>query len=141
MSRYDDIIDLSRPISKKHPPMKRSDRAAQFAPFQALTGFGATIIEEARLTNEKPQLDENEKERLDRRLALIREGADNAPEIRLTVFVKDRNKAGGEITQKVIRIKKVDETERFIMAQDGERIPLDDILGIDSDRFGSMPGI
>ena len=141
MSRYDDIIDLSRPVSKKHPPMKRSDRAAQFAPFQALTGFGATIIEEARLTNEKPQLDETEKERLDRRLALIREGADTMPEVKLTVFVADRNKSGGEITQKVIRIKKLDETERFIMAQDGERIPLDDILGIDSEIFGSMPGI
>ena len=141
MSRYDDIIDLKRPVSAKHPPMDRSDRAAQFAPFQALSGFGALIIEEARLTDGKPQLDDNEKERLDRRLAIIMEAADSSPEVKLTVFVKDRKKSGGEITDRTVRIKKIDEVERCIIARDGERIPLDDILGIDSEIFGSMPGI
>ena len=83
MSRYDDIINLERPISAKHPPMARIDRAAQFAPFQALSGFGATIIEEARLTDERPELDENEKERLDMRLAMLTETSSD-PEVKET---------------------------------------------------------
>lgn len=140
MSRYDDIIDLERPVSKKHPPMARIDRAAQFAPFQALSGFGATIIEEARLTDKKPELDENEKERLDMRLALLRETSSD-PEVILSVFVRDTKKNGGEIVQRRVKIKKIDEIERVITAVDGTRISLDDILAIDSEFFDHISGI
>ena len=140
MSRYDDIIDLDRPVSQKHPPMARIDRAAQFAPFQALSGFGATIIEEARLTDKKPELDENEKERLDMRLALLRETSSD-PEVILSVFVRDTKKNGGEIVQRRVKIKKIDEIERVITAVDGTRISLDDILAIDSEFFDHISGI
>lgn len=140
MSRYDDIINLERPISAKHPPMARIDRAAQFAPFQALSGFGATIIEEARLTDERPELDENEKERLDMRLAMLTETSSD-PEVTLSVFVKDPKKSGGQIVEKTVRIKKIDETERVIIAGDGSRISMDDVMGIDSEFFDHTAGI
>ncbi|MCR4893583.1 MAG: YolD-like family protein [Eubacteriales bacterium] len=140
MSRYDDIINLDRPVSAKHPPMARIDRAAQFAPFQALSGFGATIIEEARLTDERPELDENEKERLDMRLAMLTETSSD-PEVTLSVFVKDPKKSGGQIVEKTVRIKKIDETERVIIAGDGTRISMDDIMGIDSEFFDHTAGI
>ncbi len=140
MSRYDDIINLDRPVSAKHPPMARIDRAAQFAPFQALSGFGATIIEEARLTDERPELDENEKERLDMRLAMLTETSSD-PEVTLSVFVQDPKKSGGQIVPKTVRIKKIDETERVIIARDGTRISLDDVMGIDSEFFDHLAGI
>ncbi|MBQ1465817.1 MAG: hypothetical protein IIZ17_03950 [Eubacteriaceae bacterium] len=140
MSRYDDIINLERPISAKHPPMARIDRAAQFAPFQALSGFGATIIEEARLTDERPELDENEKERLDMRLAMLTETSSD-PEVTLSVFVKDPKKSGGQIVEKTVRIKRIDETERVIIAGDGTRISMDDVMGIDSEFFDHTAGI
>ncbi|MBR2780181.1 MAG: hypothetical protein IKD81_02035 [Eubacteriaceae bacterium] len=140
MSRYDDIINLDRPVSAKHPPMARIDRAAQFAPFQALSGFGATIIEEARLTDERPELDENEKERLDMRLAMLTETSSD-PEVTLSVFVKDPKKSGGQIVEKTVRIKKIDETERVIIAGDGTRISMDDVMGIDSEFFDHTAGI
>ncbi|MBO7701209.1 MAG: hypothetical protein J6S47_09110 [Eubacteriaceae bacterium] len=140
MSRYDDIINLDRPVSAKHPPMARIDRAAQFAPFQALSGFGATIIEEARLTDERPELDENEKERLDMRLAMLTETSSD-PEVTLSVFVKDPKKSGGQIVEKTVRIKRIDETERVIIAGDGSRISMDDVMGIDSEFFDHTAGI
>ena len=140
MSRYDDIINLERPISAKHPPMARIDRAAQFAPFQALSGFGATIIEEARLTDERPELDENEKERLDMRLAMLTETSSD-PEVTLSVFVKDPKKSGGQIVEKTVRIKRIDETERVIIAGDGTRISMDDVMGIESEFFDPTAGI
>ena len=140
MSRYDDIINLERPISAKHPPMARIDRAAQFATFQALSGFGATIIEEARLTDERPELDENEKERLDMRLAMLTETSSD-PEVTLSVFVKDPKKSGGQIVEKTVRIKRIDETERVIIAGDGTRISMDDVMGIDSEFFDHTAGI
>ena len=141
MSRYDDIMDLQRPVSTKHPPMTRLDRAAQFAPFQGLSGFGATIIEEARLTSGRPELDENEKERLDRRIALLKEHLGSMPPVTLTVFTDDEKKSGGEISEKSFRVKKIDEAERTIVADDGTKVSLDDILGIDSDIFSRSPGI
>ena len=71
--RYDDIIGLSRPVSQSHPPMPMSDRAAQFSPFAALTGYGDAIREEARLTDSQIELDENRKEELNQKLLLIQE--------------------------------------------------------------------
>ena len=58
---YDDIIDLPRPVSKKHPPMPMMKRAAQFLPFAALTGYEAAVEETARLTEKKTELSEDMK--------------------------------------------------------------------------------
>lgn len=86
MKKYEDIIGLSRPVSKKHPPMSRENRAAQFAPFAALTGFEGAIKETARVTGEKIELDETQKTFLDEKLkVLLRE---KTPAL-FTYFQKD----------------------------------------------------
>ena len=78
MKKYEDIIGLSRPVSKKHPPMSRENRAAQFAPFAALTGFEGAIKETARVTGEKIELDETQKTFLDEIRALETKRSDFA---------------------------------------------------------------
>lgn len=85
MKKYEDIIGLSRPVSKKHPPMSRENRAAQFAPFAALTGFEGAIKETARVTGEKIELDETQKTFLDEKLKVLLREKNSRP---LYVFSK-----------------------------------------------------
>lgn len=85
MKKYEDIIGLSRPVSKKHPPMSRENRAAQFAPFAALTGFEGAIKETARVTGEKIELDETQKTFLDEKLKVLLQRKNSRP---LYVFSK-----------------------------------------------------
>ena len=93
---YDDIINLPRHVSEARPRMPVYDRAAQFSPFAALTGYEAAVAETGRLTDRKAELDEGEKESINERLNLIQENLDKRPEISVTYFVPDKKKAGGE---------------------------------------------
>ena len=93
---YDDIINLPCPTSPRHPRMPRADRAAQFAPFAALTGYDSAIDETARLTDEKIDISEDMREKLDRKQSFLTEIIDEQPEITVTYFVPDNRKAGGE---------------------------------------------
>ena len=87
--RYDDIIDLPHPTSAKHPRMSTENRAAQFSPFAALTGYDAAVSEAARLTESRTELDEQGKALLDGRLRLLRELISDEPEVNITYFVPD----------------------------------------------------
>lgn len=91
MSKYDDIIRLSRPVSEKHPRMSMTDRAAQFSPFAALTGYDAAVQETARRTDARIELDEDAKEEIDRRLRELQPGEP----VTVTYFRPDDRKAGG----------------------------------------------
>ena len=91
MSKYDDIIRLSRPVSEKHPRMSMTDRAAQFSPFAALTGYDAAVQETARRTDARIELDEDAKEEIDRRLRQLQPGEP----VTVTYFRPDDRKAGG----------------------------------------------
>ena len=93
--KYSDIINLPHPESRTHPRMPRSDRAAQFAPFAALTGYDDAVAEAGRLTSSKIELDENELERLDRALAYLTEHQAAHPAVTVTYFVPDDKKSGG----------------------------------------------
>ncbi|MBO5315085.1 MAG: hypothetical protein J6K17_01645, partial [Oscillospiraceae bacterium] len=84
---YDDIINLPCPTSPRHPRMPRADRAAQFAPFAALTGYDSAIDETARLTDEKIDISEDMREKLDRKQSFLAEIIDEQPEITVTYFV------------------------------------------------------
>ena len=86
---YSDIVNLPHHVSSKHPHMSAADRAAQFAPFAALTGFGALVTETARLTDERRDMDEYEKDALSERLSLLRDSADQQPEISVSFFRPD----------------------------------------------------
>ena len=132
---YDDIIDLPHHTSSKHPRLPMSNRAAQFAPFAALTGFEGVIAEEGRLTDSFTELDDDMKEDIDLKLELLGSMAGDSPEATFTYFVPDSRKEGGSYRTVTGRIKKIDDIERMIMLRDGTRIRIDDLFSITGDVF------
>ena len=128
MGAYDDIIHLPHPTSPRHPRMPMVDRAAQFSPFQALTGYGEAIQETARLTGEKVELTEDEKTVLDKKLRLLTNTGD---EVAFPYFQPDGKKSGGTYVTVLGAIKKLDLLEGRLVLADGTAIPIDDILEIE----------
>lgn len=127
---YEDIINLPHHISKKHRPMPREARAAQFAPFAALTGYESDVNEAARYTCKRRELGEYETERLNRRINEIRDGIHGNTEVIITYFKPDEKKAGGEYLNIGGRVRKIDDYGRTLTLTSGALIPLDDIFEI-----------
>ena len=138
MNQYEDIINLPHHVSPTRPQMPMSDRAAQFAPFAALTGYDAAIKETGRLTDEKIELDEEALTTLDMKYQFLMDALDDAPEVTITYFQPDERKAGGKYVSAVGVVRKVDDFERLITMQDGAKIPMDDVLSIDGELFSSL---
>lgn len=136
--KYDEIMGLPHHVSKTRPQMPMSDRAAQFAPFAALTGYDAAIKETGRLTDEWIELDVEALSALDMKYQLLIEALDEAPEVTITYFQPDERKAGGKYVSAVGTVKKIDDFERRITMRDGTRIPMDDVLSIDGELFSSL---
>ena len=136
--KYDEIMGLPHHVSKTRPQMPMSDRAAQFAPFAALTGCDAAIKETGRLTDERIELDVEALSALDMKYQLLMEALDEAPEVTITYFQPDERKAGGKYVSAVGTVKKIDDFERRITMRDGTRIPMDDVLSIDGELFSSL---
>ena len=136
--KYDEIMGLPHHVSKTRPQMPMSDRAAQFAPFAALTGYDAAIKETGRLTDERIELDVEALSALDMKYQLLMEALDEAPEVTITYFQPDERKAGGKYVSAVGTVKKIDDFERRITMRDGTRIPMDDVLSIDGEMFSSL---
>ena len=132
MSEYDDIIDLSRPKSK-HEPMPMSDRAAQFSPFAALTGYGDAIDETARLTDRRIELSEEERAELDYKQQYL--ATLDAPTVTVTYFVPDERKTGGAYVTHTGVLKRVDEVESMVVFKDGLRVPLDEVMDIKCEQL------
>ncbi len=126
--RYDDIIELPHHVSRKHPQMPLLDRAAQFAPFAALTGHEAAIRETARLTEEEIELDENSKELLDLRLQQLQEHLPEQPSVTVTYFKPDEKKSGGAYETVTGKVKKVDGYTGELVFTDGRRIVLGTVV-------------
>lgn len=136
--KYDEIMGLPHHVSKTRPQMPMSDRAAQFAPFAALTGYDAAIKETGRLTDERIELDVEALSALNMKYQLLMEALDEAPEVTITYFQPDERKAGGKYVSAVGTVKKIDDFERRITMRDGTRIPMDDVLSIDGELFSSL---
>ena len=133
MSEYDDIIHLPHHVSKTHLQMSMEDRAAQFSPFAALTGYDAAIAETARLTDQRVELDEYERQALNEKLQSISEHLKDHPKVSITYFLPDAWKAGGEYVTVTGNIKKLDDYEHRIVLMDGSRILMEDVTIIDMD--------
>ena len=129
---YDDILHLARPQSKKQTPMPMEDRAAQFSPFAALTGYDAAGSETARLTEARVELDPQEAERLGERLAELAKRQKEQPELSLLYYVPDARKAGGAYVTVSGRLRKITDFPRCIYLTDGSRIPIEDIVAVES---------
>ena len=132
---YNDIINLPHHVSSKRPQMPMIDRAAQFSPFAALTGYDDAISETGRLTDKKIDLSEEEKEVLDRKQQFLLEKIDERPALTVTYFVPDAKKSGGAYVTKSGNLKKIDAIERWVQLTDGTKIPLDDVADIESELF------
>ncbi len=133
--RYDDIIDAPHHVSSTRPQMPRADRAAQFAPFAALTGYGAAIDETARLTAKPMELDEDAKSILDGRFQLLQSFGKEQPEVDITFFQPDTRKAGGAFVTVHGMVRKVDDYQRTVTLSDGTIVPIEDVCAIEGDLF------
>lgn len=128
--KYDDIINLPHHVSAKRPQMSRSTRAAQFAPFAALVGLDDEMEETARLTDAKPELEEAEKEKINRVLLEIRNNPQKETAVELTFFRPDGRKDGGAIITRPCTVRGIDEIERKLILSDRSEIEFDNILSI-----------
>lgn len=128
MHRYDDILHLPHHQSGTRPHMSLHDRAAQFSPFAALTGYDAAVEEAARLTEQKLELSEEEKAAIGAKLTEIKEHIKERPEVTVTYFVPDERKAGGTYVTVTGTVRRIDEFERVVVMQDQSRIGIDDII-------------
>ena len=129
--RYDDIIGLPHHVSEKRPQMSMLDRAAQFSPFAALTGYGDAVKETARITEIKIELDEEQKALLNGKLLQIKDNIAEKPEAVFTYFEPDEKKSGGAYTTVKAPVRKIDEYERTVSLDNGIVVPIDDILEIE----------
>lgn len=133
--KYNDIINLSHHISKKHPRMSLEARSAQFAPFAALTGYDDVIKETARLTNERIDIDEDVKSILNSKLQLIREQIYIKPEITVTYFVLDSKKDGGTYVTVTGNVIKIDDYKQKIALENKIEIPISEVIEITGELF------
>ena len=133
--QYDDIINLQHHVSSYHEHMSVLDRAAQFSPFAALTGFEGAIKETARLTHHRIELDEAEKAILDEKLRIVQEQLSKQQQIEFVFFRPDEMKAGGSYICVTGTVKKIEGYERTVVMQDGTRIPIEEIVDITGEMF------
>ena len=127
---YDDIINLPHHVSKKHPRMSLEARAAQFAPFAALTGYDDQVKETARLTNERKELADGLKMILDEKIQKIQKNIYEKPQVTITYFVPDTRKQGGKYVTTTGNVIKIDEYTHCIIFENKTEIPINEIIEI-----------
>ena len=132
---YEDIMYLPHHVSVTHRQMSMRERAAQFSPFAALTGYEAAVEETARLTEAETVLTEDTKETLNARLLWLRDRLSDPPTVTLTYFVPDLRKSGGETVREQGRVTHIDEIERTVTLSEHRIIPIDCIREIDGECF------
>ena len=132
---YDDIIHLPHHVSQNHPQMPLRDRAAQFAPFAALTGYEAAVGETARQTTERRELDAQEAAELNRRLPDLAARLKDRPEVTIEYFVPDERKAGGAYVTITGLVRHISVPEKTLVMEDGTVIGFEDIAAISGFQF------
>ena len=137
-SKYKDIIDLPHHQSLRRQRMAMIDRAAQFSPFAALTGHNDAIIETARLTDRKIELDEGTKSIINEKIQMISDFLFEKPTVTFTHFEPDIKKEGGTYLNTTGTVKRIDEFKREIILTDGRIILIEHIYDIESDLFKYM---
>lgn len=131
--KYSDIMDMPHHHSAHRPHMSRLDRAAQFAPFAALTGYDAVIAESGRFTSRMAELDENFIDALNEKLLKLQ--SMTLPRVKITYFKPDDRKDGGAYVQIQGRLKKIDEFSGCLVMEDKSTIPIDRVFDIDVEQF------
>ena len=132
---YDDIINLEYHKSDRYPHMSLQDRAAQFAPFSALTGYYDVVDETGRLTDSRRELDEYEIEAINRELQYATEHLEEDLMATFIYFVKDKRKSGGSYRTVKDRIVRIDEISKEVFLSSGEIVPIEDIFALSVDKI------
>ena len=135
---YEDILHLPHHTSRTRTPMPMSDRAAQFSPFSALTGYNDAVTETARLTDEKTELNEEALTVLNRKYQILAGHLDEEPEITITYFKPDGKKAGGAYAVVEGTVKRLDPVEHTIVMENGIKIPMEDVVDLDVEGFQKL---
>ncbi len=131
MGKYDQIIHMNRPLDTKHKPMSLHNRAAQFAPFDALTGFGGRIHETSRLTSERMELSEEIKAEINDTLRRIAEQIKEQPVVSVTYFLPDKTKDGGSYPTVTAHVLKIDTYHECLRLEDDLSIAFHDIVELE----------
>jgi len=135
IEKYMDIINMPHHVSTKHTPMSRYERAAQFAPFAALTGYEDIIEEEGRITDSRIDINDEAKYILDNKMQILMNDIVNRPIVSITYFLPDEKKAGGKYVTLDEKIKKIDILKHTIITESGTVIPTNDIVDIQGEIF------
>ena len=127
---YSDIINLPHHVSHNHPQMPMEARAAQFAPFAALTGYDAVIHETARQTDKQVELEDYDNERLNRIFSELMDSLEEHPVVTVSYFKPDEHKAGGAYVTVTGQLKKIDTYEQLMVMENGTAIPIGNIMDL-----------
>ncbi len=137
---YSDLFQCERPQFDPSRKMSLKERAAQFSPFSALRGFDEEIEESSRRTESRPELSQQECDKLNARLQFLAEQSADRPTIQITRFVQDTKKSGGALVTEVVCVKRVDWVKRTFFLSDRTERSFDDIVSIQGKLFEAMPG-
>lgn len=132
---YSDIIDLPHHVSKTHPRMSQNDRAAQFSPFAALTGYEDVIKETSRLTKNRKGVSVDKADELSKKLQILDNLISLHPFVRILYFKKDAKKSGGAYLSTEGEVRRINEYDRRIEFLSGVFVPIDDIFDLEGDIF------
>ena len=129
-SKYDDIINMSHHISKKHPRMSLENRSAQFAPFAALTGYEDEVEETARITDKRIEITDEIKSKINMKLQIIQEKINTKPKVTIKYFIPDNKKEGGSYKTVTSNVLKIDQYKKLVVLKDNTKIFISDIINI-----------
>ena len=138
IEKYQDIINMPHHVSRTHPQMSRYERAAQFAPFAALSGYEDIIKEEGRLTDNRIEINEEAKFVLDRKMQVLMNAISKKPFVSITYFVPDARKSGGEYVTTGDNIKKIDILKQLLVTQKDIIIPIREIVDMQGEIFRNL---
>ncbi len=130
MRNYDDIINMPHHVSKKHPRLTMEQRAAQFAPFAALTGYEDAVFEASRFTEDRIEITDEEKYIINDKLQEIQKNIQNKPKATITYFMQDLKKSGGEYITIMGEVEKIDESKHHLILTNKKEIPINEIIEI-----------
>ena len=133
--KYEDMLYLDPPVSKTHRKMSIQDRAAQFMPFAALTGYEDLIRESSRITQSRIELSETEIEELKHKLEILHRHEIEKPLIKVQYFVHDLKKSGGSYQMVEKYLHRIDDIEKKVIFKDRTTIQFDDIILVEYEGF------
>lgn len=135
---YEDIINLPPHISAKYPQPTMEERAARYGPFAVINGYEEMVLEEARTTEERIELDEGAKAVLNEKLNILQKFYMRHPEVTVTYYESDQKKSGGAYISRTGLLKRIDLYQHMLILESKQQIPLGDIYALESRLFEEL---